>query len=185
LRADSLRGAGGTVAGAAITTLRSVRSPQAWVSRASATDVLHSVHVPEPDLHSPEISWRGVCLDCADAEVMARFYAEVFGWKVTGRDSPDARLGGSGWICMSGPDGGPSVSFQAEDWYEPPMWPETVGEPTKMMHFEFAVDDLDAAIDVVRRAGGRVAPTQPADRDRRELCVMLDPAGHPFCLCRE
>jgi len=116
---------------------------------------------------------------------MARFYAAVFGWEVTGRDSPDARRGGSGWICMSGPTGGPSVSFQAEDWYEPPTWPEAAGEPTKMMHFEVAVDDLDAAVDVVIRAGGCVAPTQPPDRDRRELRVMLDPAGHPFCLFRE
>jgi hypothetical protein len=83
---------------------------------------------------------------------------------------------------MSGPPGGPSVSFQAEDWYQPPAWPEHAGAQTKMMHFEVAVDDVEAAVDLVVRAGGRVAPTQPADRDPHELRVMLDPAGHPFCI---
>jgi hypothetical protein len=52
-----------------------------------------------------------------------------------------------------------------------------------MMHFEVGVDDLVAAVELVVRAGGRVAPTQPRDRDPNELRVMLDPAGHPLCLC--
>ncbi len=123
-----------------------------------------------------------MCIDCADAEELARFYCEVFGWVETGRDDPDTRAGGSGWIAVSGPDGGPAVSFQAEEWYQPPTWPEAHGPQTKMMHFEVAVDDLDAATALVVRAGGRVAPHQPDDRDPRHLRVMLDPAGHPFCL---
>ena len=102
--------------------------------------------------------------------------------EITGRDTPDDRLGGEGWICMSGPSGGPSVSFQAERWYEPPVWPEIDGGHTKMMHFEVSVEDLEAAIEIVIKAGGRVAPSQPEDRDARTLRVMLDPAGHPFCL---
>jgi catechol 2,3-dioxygenase-like lactoylglutathione lyase family enzyme len=132
---------------------------------------------------SPTFTLGGICLDCADAEAMARFYGEIFGWEVTGRDAPESRLGGAGWICMSGPPGGPSVSFQAEDWYEAPLWPEVGGSQTKMMHFEVGVDDLVAAVELVVRAGGGVAPTQPEDRDPNELRVMLDPAGHPFCLC--
>jgi hypothetical protein len=50
---------------------------------------------------------------------------------------------------MSGPPGGPSVSFQAERWYEPPTWPEVAGDLPKMMHLEVAVDDLEAAVDLV------------------------------------
>lgn len=128
------------------------------------------------------IQLGGICLDCRDAEEMARFYSSVFGWNVTARDEPSTRLGGSGWIAMSGPDGGPGVSFQAEEWYEPPAWPEVDGRPTKMMHFEVGTDDLQAAIDLIIESGGRPAPHQPPDRDQTQLCVMLDPAGHPFCL---
>jgi len=131
----------------------------------------------------PALRWDGVCLDCADAEEMARFYGDLLGWQVAARDAPDDRLGGSGWISMTGPAGTPSLSFQAEEWYQPPTWPEVAGAQTKMMHLEIAVDDLEAAVGLVLRAGGRVARNQPADRDLTRLRVMLDPAGHPFCLC--
>ena len=51
-----------------------------------------------------------------------------------------------------------------------------------MMHFEVLVDDLDTAVRLVLEWGGKAAPHQPADRDRSRLRIMLDPAGHPFCL---
>lgn len=127
------------------------------------------------------IEWGGICLDCADVDVMARFYRDVFGWEIAARDTPEGRQGGQGWIAMRVPDG-PSVSFQAEQWYEPPTWPEVSGALTKMMHFEVGTDDLDAAIALVVLAGGSEASPQPADRDGSLLRVMLDPAGHPFCL---
>ena len=114
---------------------------------------------------------------------MARFYGALLGWEVTARDRPEDRLGGSGWIAMRDPGGGPSLSFQAEEWYEPPVWPEERGAQSKMMHFEISVTDLEAAVSIVIDAGGRVAHRQPEDRESSQLRVMLDPAGHPFCLC--
>lgn len=131
------------------------------------------------------LRWSGICLDCADAEAMARFYGEVFGWQTIDRDEPSSRSGGAGWILMRQPGGGPTVSLQAEPWYRAPTWPEEEGAQTKMMHFEVVVDDLEAAIRLVLRAGGRVAAHQPPDRDPDRLRIMLDPAGHPFCLCQE
>lgn len=116
---------------------------------------------------------------------MAQFYADVFRWQVADRDEPSSRSGGAGWILMRQPDGGPTVSLQAEPWYQAPTWPEEEGVQTKMMHFEVVVDDLEAAIRLVLRAGGRIAVHQPRDRDLDRLRIMLDPAGHPFCLCQE
>jgi catechol 2,3-dioxygenase-like lactoylglutathione lyase family enzyme len=116
---------------------------------------------------------------------MAKFYGEVFGWTTIARDEPTVELGGSPWILMGDPDGGPTVSFQAERWYAPPVWPETDGAPTKMMHLEVEVDSLEEAVAIVVEAGGRIAPHQPPDRDPARLRVMLDPAGHSFCLCEE
>ena len=130
----------------------------------------------------PSIRWSGVCLDCADAEQMAAFYGQLLGWEITARDESTTRLGGSGWIGMEDPRGGVSLSFQAEDWYRPPTWPEAPDAQDKMLHFEVDVDDLDAAIALVVAAGGTVAAHQPPDRDQAELRVVLDPAGHPFCL---
>jgi glyoxalase superfamily protein len=62
--------------------------------------------------------------------------------------------------------------------YRPPTWPDS--EVAKQIHLDLAVDDLDAAEAEATRLGARRAETQPTPNKWR---VMLDPAGHPFCLC--
>lgn len=131
------------------------------------------------------IRWEGVCMDCADADEMAEFYCRLLGWEVAFRDTPTTRQGGSGWVSLRNPAGGTGLSFQAEEWYQPPVWPEEPGAQTKMIHFEITVDDLEDAVAQAVAAGARVAPHQPSDRAKDELRVMLDPAGHPFCLCAQ
>jgi catechol 2,3-dioxygenase-like lactoylglutathione lyase family enzyme len=117
-------------------------------------------------------------LDCADAEELAAFYGRLLGWGEAARD-------GSEWILLGDPAGGPSLSFQAEVWYRPPVWPEQPGSPAKMLHFEIEVDDVEAAVQHAVACGATVAVPQPPDRDPYELRVMIDPAGHPFCLCTD
>jgi catechol 2,3-dioxygenase-like lactoylglutathione lyase family enzyme len=131
----------------------------------------------EPDWRPmrPALRWTSVCIDCADAGLLADFYCRLLGWQVTARD-------GEGWVQAGDPDGGIGLNFQSEDWYRPPTWPEQPEEQTKMMHFEILVDDLEAAVAHAIAAGATVAPDQPPDRDPNGLRVMLDPAGHPFCL---
>jgi hypothetical protein len=79
---------------------------------------------------------------------------------------------------MRAPDGGTALAFQTEPWYRPPVWPERAGEPEKMLHLDFWVDDLDAAVAHAVAAGATVAGYQPQEAVR----VLFDPAGHPFCL---
>lgn len=119
--------------------------------------------------------WIGVCIDCADADLLAAFYSQLFGWEITAND-------GHGWAQLREPDGGVGLNIQAEPWYQPPTWPEAADTQHKMMHFEVEVDDLETAIDAVVGAGGNIATRQPDDRDPSRIRVMLDPAGHPFCL---
>ena len=123
-----------------------------------------------------KIELGGICLDCRDAEELARFYSELLGWPEVYRDGPE-------WIALRKGDFG--MSFQAEKWYEPPVWPEKTSALTKMMHFEIATDDVPAAVARALELGAREAQPQPADRDPNQLRVMLDPAGHPFCLCND
>lgn len=123
----------------------------------------------------PFLRWTGVCLDCADADALAQFDATLLGWEIAARDGAD-------WMTLRDPAGGVGLNIQAEAWYEPPVWPEQPGAQTKMLHFEIQVEDIDAAVAYAVAAGARVAPHQPADRAQDELRVMLDPAGHPFCL---
>ena len=130
----------------------------------------------------PSIRWEGVCIDCADADEMAEFYCRLLGWEVAYRDTASTRRGGSGWVLLRNPAGGMGLSLQAEEWYQPPVWPEEPGAQTKMIHLEITVDDLEDAVAHAVAAGARVAAHQPADRAKDKLRVMLDPAGHPFCL---
>lgn len=123
----------------------------------------------------PTIRWTGVCIDCADAEELALFYSQLFDWPVSARD-------GEGWLQLRGPSGGVGLNIQSEAQYLPPIWPEEPGAQQKMIHFEVEVDDLQAAIDLAVRSGGRLADHKPADRDSSKIRIVLDPAGHPFCL---
>jgi hypothetical protein len=50
-----------------------------------------------------------------------------------------------------------------------------------MLHLDFEVSDLEAAAQHAVELGADEAPYQPQDNVR----VLLDPAGHPFCLYRD
>jgi catechol 2,3-dioxygenase-like lactoylglutathione lyase family enzyme len=119
----------------------------------------------------PTARWTGVCIDCANAEELADFYGQLLGWEVTDRD-------GHGWIAMRDPAGGVGLLFQSEAAYRAPRWPEHADGQDKMLHFEIKVDDLEQSVAHAVALGARVADHQPQPRVR----VMLDPAGHPFCL---
>lgn len=123
----------------------------------------------------PRLAWTTLTIDCSEAETLGAFYSQLLGWEITDRD-------GAGWLKLHNPSGGTSLNIQAEETYEPPTWPEELGRQAKMMHLEILVDDLDAAVRLVVRIGGSEAAHQPPDRDHTRLRVMLDPAGHPFCL---
>jgi catechol 2,3-dioxygenase-like lactoylglutathione lyase family enzyme len=124
-----------------------------------------------PQRPRPALVWTGVCIDCADAEELADFYGRLLGFEATSRD-------GAGWIAMRHPTGGTDLLIQAEANYHPPVWPEQPGAQDKMLHFEIMVDDLDAAVAHAIASGARQAEYQP----QPDVRVMLDPAGHPFCL---
>lgn len=117
---------------------------------------------------SPQL--QTVNIDCADAAAMADFYGRLFGWKISYQDSD--------FILLRDPAGGTGLSFQERDDYEPPVWPEEPGSQDKMLHLDLKVDDLDAAVAHALASGARLA----AHQGRDDLRVLLDPAGHPFCL---
>jgi catechol 2,3-dioxygenase-like lactoylglutathione lyase family enzyme len=120
--------------------------------------------------------WNAVCIDCHphDMEQVVALYVGLTGLEAVEREDR--------WVALRGTAADMSVNVQAEDWYTRPVWPERRDVPTKMMHFEVQVDDVAAAVESVVALGGQQAEPHPPDRDPRTLRVMLDPAGHPFCL---
>ncbi|GAA1479813.1 VOC family protein [Gordonia sinesedis] len=109
-----------------------------------------------------------VTIDCADAEASARFWSAVLGWPIT--------ASGDGYAMLQGPDH--ALGFGSVEDYAPPAWPNTQG--SKQFHFDLAVDDLAATRDRCVALGATVPADQPGDG----WIVVLDPAGHPFCLTR-
>ena len=121
---------------------------------------------------------RGPVLDCADAIELATFYSALLGWPIVDQASgggPDQP--GPSWAKIESPDGLSKVEFQGLWDYRRPAWPNADGEQQAMMHLDIAVND-PAAIDWCVEHGATLAEHQPQPNVR----VLLDPAGHPFCL---
>ncbi|MEX0749945.1 MAG: VOC family protein [Dehalococcoidia bacterium] len=118
----------------------------------------------------PSLRLATVNIDCADARAMADFYRRLLGWEVTFDDG--------NFLLMRDPAGGTGLSFQEIPDYRPPAWPEQPDGQDKMLHLEIKVDDLQAALTHALASGARLAGYQ----GREDVRVMLDPAGHPFCL---
>lgn len=117
-----------------------------------------------------EVALGDVLVDCKDSAQLCNFYAELLGWeKFTLYGAPAVRS-----------KNGITFLFMAEDDYVPPVWPEETGRQQKQMHFDFLVPDVSAA---VRKAESLGAVTAKDQFGGEKWTTMLDPAGHPLCLC--
>jgi len=115
----------------------------------------------------------GTAIEASDAGRLARFYSELVGWPI-GHEEP-------GTSILAVPHSSTFIVFQEATDYHAPVWPPVEGAQRPMMHFDFQVDDLDASAEEAVALGATLATSQPNDHVR----VLLDPDGHPFCLCRD
>jgi catechol 2,3-dioxygenase-like lactoylglutathione lyase family enzyme len=135
-------------------------------------------------MERPRLHVSSVVLGAADPRELAAFYHRLLGWAVA--EEYPARPGypaEDGWAILRPPPGEPGLRGLAVQWepdYLPPSWPSAPGEPQMMMHLDIAVDDLEAGVTWALQAGATLADYQPQEHVR----VLLDPAGHPFCLFR-
>lgn len=107
-----------------------------------------------------------ITLDCADPGQAGSFWSAMLGWDVVHADENYAMLNGPAH----------ALGFGRVEGFQPPAWPNEHG--SKQFHLDLAVDDLDAAQAQAIELGATVADPQPGDTWR----VLIDPAGHPFCL---
>ncbi|MEP6852245.1 MAG: VOC family protein [bacterium] len=73
-----------------------------------------------------------------------------------------------------------TLDVEFEEQCHAPYWPAQSGRQTASQHLDILVEDLADAVDWAAACGARLADVQPQEDDR----VLLDPAGHPFCLFR-
>ncbi|WP_026373027.1 VOC family protein [Agrococcus lahaulensis] len=112
-------------------------------------------------------------IDCPDARALAEFYGRMLDWEVS-----EASDGDDDWVEIKA-DYGQMLCFQQVEQYAAPDWPGQ--EHPQQMHLDVSVADLDEAEAAVVELGATRHEHQPGKTFR----VMLDPAGHPFCLCVE
>jgi hypothetical protein len=114
-----------------------------------------------------KIRLGSIALDCTEPLVLGAFWAALLEGEVAFTSDEFVAVKTEHiWLA--------AVKVEA---YEPPTWPSA--QTPKQMHLDLAVDDLEGAVNSAVALGARRAETQPAP-DR--YIVLLDPAGHPFCL---
>jgi catechol 2,3-dioxygenase-like lactoylglutathione lyase family enzyme len=114
-----------------------------------------------------DIRFEGVVLDCPDDRQLMNFYHQLTGMEIEDVD-------GDAFPVVSAH--GVSLLFQRVEGYQPPTWPTQ--ERGQQIHLEFVTEDIQAAIAYAESIGATRAPAPLED----DFAVMLDPAGHPFCI---
>ena len=114
-------------------------------------------------------------LDCTDLKALAKFYADLLHWVVP--------FEAEDYMCVAPPQtqqgAYPGITLQYNPEYKPPVWPDAPEAQQQMAHLDFAVNDLEKAVQHALRCGATLADAQFSDH----WTVLFDPAGHPFCLC--
>jgi predicted enzyme related to lactoylglutathione lyase len=119
-----------------------------------------------------DVSFGDIVIDCRDAKKLCGFYAGLTGWE-TGAMFGLPTLGGKT---------APMFLFSQEDDYVRPVWPEVEGKQQKQLHIDFQVPDVEEAVKRALKLGAVKTEAQFGGDD---WTTMLDPEGHPFCLCRK
>lgn len=122
-----------------------------------------------------KIKMYSFTVDCKEPYELAKFYAELLKWEIPFHDDT--------WACVGAPGTAqgayPGILFQRNPDYQPPVWPDKPEAQQQMAHLDFAVNNLEEAVRYAIQCGAVMADEQFSD----DWKVMLDPAGHPFCLC--
>jgi len=129
----------------------------------------------------PPMAVTSVTIGAPDPRALAAFYSRLLGWPVT--TSEPGRPGWppeDGWAQIRPPAGqtGVTLSFEYEQEFRRPSWPAEPGGQNSTQHLDIAVGELTQTVQWALHAGATLAEEQPQE----DVRVLLDPAGHPFCL---
>jgi hypothetical protein len=124
------------------------------------------VNGQEGELTPIAVLW-GATLDCPEPDELAAFYQRIVGGEIVFSDDQSTHL----------QVGRFHLGFQRDPDYRPPTWP--LPDIPQQCHVDLSTPDLDTAETAAVALGASRAVHQP---DPSLFRVLLDPAGHPFCL---
>ncbi|WP_207947619.1 VOC family protein [Occultella glacieicola] len=114
----------------------------------------------------PAPTLKMITLDCADVRQLATFWSDLL--------ESEALVVEDEYAMIAGP--GAMIGLGRVEGYVPPAWPNPNG--SKQFHFDLACEDIGETEARCVELGATVPAEQPGETWR----VLLDPAGHPFCL---
>lgn len=114
---------------------------------------------------APVATLAMVTLDAPNAAVLGEFYSSVLGWPIVYSDE--------NYAMLTGPSHALGIGTTPD--YQRPSWPD---DGHKQFHLDLAADDIRVAADRCVELGATRAEPQPGET----WVVLLDPAGHPFCI---
>lgn len=125
----------------------------------------------------PVLTVTSVTITAPDPRRLAEFYARLLGVEVTtiedpGPDEPDT----AGWAQIRTER--LTLNFEFEQHWQRPNWPAAPGEQFASQHLDIHVEHLDGGVAWAEQCGATLADVQRLP----DVRVMIDPAGHPFCL---
>lgn len=114
-----------------------------------------------------EVRLGAIAVDCPDPIKLGDFYKNVLDLEVLSSSADLVALQGSGFL----------LTFERIGDHQHPSWPG--GPVPKQLHLDLAVSDLDTEEARILALGATKAEVQPRPDKWR---VLIDPAGHPFCI---
>jgi hypothetical protein len=116
-----------------------------------------------------------LAIDCTDAELLAGFWAEVLGWRITERGWQPTDHGPEG-VTIAPEGGGPfGIDF---------CWvPDGPKRSKNRLHLDLNATDRDQSSELTRLLALGARPTDVGQGDV-SWHVLADPEGNEFCLLR-
>ena len=93
--------------------------------------------------------WWGTAIEAPDPAALADSYSRLLNWPVI-QDDPDTAI-------LKPPQDSVFIVFQHAAEFVPPVWPPGPGHQRTMMHLDFQVTDLEAAVADAVALGAQVA----------------------------
>lgn len=126
------------------------------------------------------LRWYTTVIDCGDAQVQARWWADVLDWQII-YDTPQE--------CVIIPRWAPTDPQPAQEWHKVPpglvFVPVPEGKEVKnRLHLDLAphlTDDRDAMIQGLIARGAQVVDVGQDPQDVT-WTVLADPEGNEFCV---
>lgn len=109
-----------------------------------------------------------IVLDCADPELLAKFWSKALGYEIAGFAEQ--------WGMLKGPRDGDVFLLQK------------VPEPKSgknRMHIDVTTPDIEAKAKELEGVGASRLTPEPLSQFNSTWITMADPEGNEFCVCKE